>query len=103
MSQIKSLTMISPLSLQLSPVTQENEGYAMTFVNNVLKRTGRDVWTVSSDSTVYDALQKMADESVGALMVVDGGNLVGVLSEPDYGRKIILHGKASNDTSSRKS
>jgi CBS domain-containing protein len=70
----------------------------MSFVTDVLKRKGRDVWTVSSDSTVYDALQEMADKNVGALMVVDGDNLVGVFSERDYARKIILHGKASKDT-----
>ena len=70
----------------------------MTLVTDVLKRKGRDVWTVSSDSTVYDALQEMADKNVGALMVVDGDNLVGVFSERDYARKIILHGKASKDT-----
>jgi len=70
----------------------------MTFVTDVLKRKGRDVWTVSSDSTVYDALQEMADKNVGALMVVDGDKLVGVFSERDYARKIVLHGKASKDT-----
>jgi CBS domain-containing protein len=70
----------------------------MTFVTDLLKRKGRDVWTVSSNSTVYDALQEMADKNVGALMVVDGDSLVGVFSERDYARKIILHGKASKDT-----
>ena len=70
----------------------------MTFVTDVLKRKGRDVWTVSSDTTVYEALQEMADKNVGALMVVDGDKLVGVFSERDYARKIILHGKASKDT-----
>ena len=70
----------------------------MTFVTDVLTRKGRDVWTVSSDSTVYEALQEMADKNVGALMVVDRDKLVGVFSERDYARKIILHGKASKDT-----
>lgn len=70
----------------------------MTFVSEVLKAKGGDVWTVSSDSSVYDALQEMADRNVGALMVVEGGNLVGVFSERDYARKVILQGKASRDT-----
>src|SRR5512146_2905252 len=70
----------------------------MTFVTEVLKAKGRDVWTVSSDSTVYDALQEMADKNVGALLVVEGDKLVGVFSERDYARKVILHGKASKDT-----
>src|SRR5919106_6385428 len=70
----------------------------MNFVADILKAKGRDVWTVSSDSTVYDALQQMADKNVGALLVIEGGQLVGVFSERDYARKIILHGKASKDT-----
>ena len=70
----------------------------MTFVTEVLKAKGRYVWTVSSDSTVYDALQEMADKNVGALLVVEDDKLVGVFSERDYARKVILHGKASKDT-----
>ncbi|HEY7317456.1 MAG TPA: CBS domain-containing protein [Candidatus Binatia bacterium] len=70
----------------------------MTFVTEVLKAKGRDIWTVSSDSSVYDALQEMADKNVGALLVVEGDKLVGVFSERDYARKVILHGKASKDT-----
>src|ERR1043166_223550 len=70
----------------------------MNFVGEILKAKGCDVWTVSSDSTVYDALQEMADKNVGALLVTEGGKLVGVFSERNYARKIILHGKASKDT-----
>src|ERR1700746_2670547 len=70
----------------------------MNFVAEILKAKGRDVWTVSSDSTVYDALQEMADKNVGALLVVEDDKLVGVFSERDYARKVILHGKASKDT-----
>jgi CBS domain-containing protein len=70
----------------------------MNFVAEMLKAKGRDVWTVSSDSTVYDALQEMADKNVGALLVVEDDKLVGVFSERDYARKVILHGKASKDT-----
>jgi CBS domain-containing protein len=70
----------------------------MNFVAEILKAKGRDVWTVSSDSTVYDALQEMADKNVGALLVVEDDKLVGFFSERDYARKVILHGKASKDT-----
>ena len=70
----------------------------MNFVAEILKSKGRDVWTVSSDSTVYDALQEMADKNVGALLVIEDDQLVGVFSERDYARKVILHGKASKDT-----
>lgn len=70
----------------------------MNFVADILKAKGRDVWTVKSDSTVYDALQEMADRNIGALLVVEDDKLVGIFSERDYARKVILHGKASKDT-----
>ncbi len=70
----------------------------MKFVSEILKGKGRDVWTVSPDSTVYDALQVMADKNVGALMVLENDQVVGVFSERDYARKVILKGKASKDT-----
>ena len=70
----------------------------MKFVSEMLKGKGRDVWTVSPDSTVYDALQVMADKNVGALMVLEDDQVVGVISERDYARKVILKGKASKDT-----
>lgn len=67
----------------------------MNFVTEILKTKGHDVWTVLPDSTVYDALQVMADKNVGALVVVENDQLVGIFSERDYARKIILKGKAS--------
>lgn len=70
----------------------------MNFVTEILKTKGHDVWTVSPDSTVYDALQVMADKNVGALMVLERDEVVGVFSERDYARKVILKGKASKDT-----
>lgn len=70
----------------------------MNFVTEILKTKGREVWTVSPDSTVYDALQVMADKNVGALMVLERDEVVGVFSERDYARKVILKGKASKDT-----
>ncbi len=70
----------------------------MKFVSEILKGKGRDVWTVSPDSTVYDALQVMADKNVGALMVLEDDQVVGVFSERDYARKVILKGKASKNT-----
>lgn len=70
----------------------------MNFVTEILMTKGHDVWTVSPDSTVYDALLVMADKNVGALMVCENDNLVGFFSERDYARKVILKGKASKDT-----
>jgi CBS domain-containing protein len=56
-----------------------------------------DVWSVGPDDSVFRALEIMADRNVGALVVLEGGRLVGVLSERDYARKVILRGLASRD------
>lgn len=67
-------------------------------VRSILSRKGSQVWQTSPEATVYDALVMMAEKSVGALPVVSGGRLVGVISERDYARKVVLHGKSSPDT-----
>jgi CBS domain-containing protein len=64
----------------------------------VLKQKGQDIWYVSPDACVYDAIEIMAEKYVGALLVVSEGNLVGVVSERDYARKVILQGKSSKQT-----
>ncbi|WP_291984431.1 CBS domain-containing protein [Luteitalea sp.] len=60
-----------------------------------------DVHAVDPDDTVLDALKVMADHNIGAVLVTAGGGLVGILSERDYARKMVLHGKASHDTTVR--
>ena len=60
-----------------------------------------DVHTVSPDDTVLDALRVMATHNIGAVLVTSGDGLVGILSERDYARKMVLHGKASHDTAVR--
>jgi CBS domain-containing protein len=67
-------------------------------VRLVLKQKGQNVWHVSPDGCVYDAIEIMADKHVGALLVVSEGKLVGVVSERDYARKVILQGKSSKQT-----
>jgi CBS domain-containing protein len=67
-------------------------------VRLVLKQKDQNVWSVSPDACVYDAIEIMADKYVGALMVVFEGVLVGVVSERDYARKVILQGKSSKET-----
>lgn len=70
----------------------------MPLVNDVLKAKGYDVWSIRSDASVYDALQLMAEKEIGALLVIDDDNLVGVISERDYARKVILKGRSSEKT-----
>ncbi|MBI3988183.1 MAG: CBS domain-containing protein [candidate division NC10 bacterium] len=70
----------------------------MTFVRQLLQSKGHEVWSVSPDTSVYDALKVMADKNVGALLVLEGDQLRGIFSERDYARKIILHGKSSKET-----
>lgn len=70
----------------------------MKTVNEVLKDKGREIWTISPSATVFQALELMAEKDIGALPVIQNGKLVGIFSERDYARKIILKGRASKDT-----
>jgi CBS domain-containing protein len=67
-------------------------------VGSILAHKGSAVWSTAPNSMVFDAIQLMADKNVGALPVVDNGQLVGMISERDYTRKVILKGKSSKDT-----
>jgi CBS domain-containing protein len=70
----------------------------MLTVRELLAKKGDQVWSVSPDATVYEALQLMADKNVGAVLVMSGRELHGILSERDYARQVILKGKTSRDT-----
>jgi CBS domain-containing protein len=70
----------------------------MATVRSVLQSKGRQVWSVHPDATVLDALKLMAEKNIGAVLVMDGDALVGILSERDYARKVTLAGKNSKDT-----
>ncbi len=69
----------------------------MKTIRQILKKKGRKIWTISPATRVFDALQVMAEKDVGALLVVNGKTLVGVFSERDYARKVILQGKSSKN------
>ncbi len=70
----------------------------MKTVREVLNGKGREVLSVGPDSTVYDAVELMADRNIGALLVLEGERVLGIVTERDYARQVILKGKASKDT-----
>ena len=70
----------------------------MKTVKQILDKKGYAIHSVTPASTVYEALQKMAQERIGALIVLDGEELAGIVSERDYARKIVLLGQRSADT-----
>lgn len=69
----------------------------MKTVGDILQTKGSEVWTIPPETIVFDALMIMADRNVGALVVLDGAEVAGILSERDYARKVILHGKSSRE------
>ena len=69
----------------------------MITVRDILKAKGHDLISITPDATVYEALTIMADKNVGALVVLDGDMVAGILSERDYARKVILHGRSSKE------
>lgn len=70
----------------------------MITVRMLLESKGYDVWSIPPDAPVYEALKLLAEKDIGALLVTEGGDLRGVVSERDYARKVILKGKASMTT-----
>lgn len=67
-------------------------------VRDILKNKGSDVYTISADQTVFEAIKKMDELDIGALVVMDGKKLMGILSERDYRSKVILKGRTSKTT-----
>jgi len=69
----------------------------MKTLKQLLEAKGGNVYSITPDARVFDALRLMADKSIGALIVMEGGRIAGIISERDYARKVILHGKSSHD------
>ena len=69
----------------------------MKTVRQLLQAKGSQIYAIAPDARVFDALKLMAEKNVGALVVMEGGRLAGIISERDYARKVILHGKSSHD------
>ena len=67
-------------------------------VSDILQTKGSNIYSITSGVSVYDALKVMGEKNIGALLVMEDGNLLGIISERDYARKIILKGKTSHET-----
>ena len=68
-------------------------------VADILQAKGNIIYSVTGSTTVYEAIKVMGEKNIGALLVLEGGTLTGILSERDYARKVVLKGKASRETS----
>jgi len=67
-------------------------------VSQILKTKGNKIWSIASQETAYKALQLMSEKNLGAVLVIDKGKVVGIFTERDYARKVILKGKSSKTT-----
>jgi CBS domain-containing protein len=67
-------------------------------IDEILQHKSPELWTIAPDATVFDAIHLMADRNIGALLVMSGQRLVGVVSERDYTRKVAIKGKSSRET-----
>lgn len=73
----------------------------MKKVADILSRKGKNVTNVPADTSVLDALKIMAEQNIGSIVIIDGGQYMGILTERDYSRKVVLKGKSSTDTTVR--
>ncbi len=85
------------MNLETAPVAELTHLNAGT-LRSVISRKGPAVWSIVPEATVFEALTQMNDKRVGALVVVSAGDLVGIISERDYARKVILKGRSSKHT-----
>ena len=69
-----------------------------TTVGAVLSGKSRDIWSISPETSVYECVEMMAEKKVGALLVMQESDLIGIVSERDYARKVILQGRSSRET-----
>ena len=86
------------LSLRGSVNSAGEEVTVAETIASILKAKGQETWSVAPDTTVYDSIALMARKDIGAVLVISEGKLIGIISERDYARKIILEGRSSRGT-----
>ena len=84
---------------QYETIEQKGRVKMVHTIGQLLKAKGSQIWSIEPEATAYRALQIMAEKNVGALLVIERDQLVGIFSERDYARKVILKGKSSKGTS----
>ena len=77
---------------------QRHQGGGMKLVKHLLDSKGREIISIVEEASVLDAIKLMADRAVGSLLVMDGGDLKGIVTERDYARKVIIKGRSSKST-----
>src|SRR5215813_3766267 len=93
---------LPPTCERLTPVyTKHSTMHPFGTIGEILSHKGTNVWSIGPDATVFDAIHMMADKNVGALLVTQGGKLIGIITERDYTRKVALKGKSSKETAVR--
>ena len=70
----------------------------MKIIKELLEEKGRNVWSIGPDANVYDALKLMAENEIGSLIVLEDNRTIGIITERDYARSVVLRGRASKDT-----
>jgi CBS domain-containing protein len=86
---------------RVSLLSDGQRGTHMMTVRELLEQKGGVVWTIGPNMSVFEAIKTMAEKGIGALVVMEGSELVGIISERDYARKVVLQGKSSKGTSCR--
>jgi CBS domain-containing protein len=85
----------------IDAANREPLGELRTTVRTLLKQKSEEIWTIAPTASVYDAIKLMAEKRIGAVLVTEGSELVGILSERDYARKVVLQDKSSKTTAVR--
>src|SRR4051812_25673433 len=84
--------------LSNTPMLYSNTMKSIGSIGTLLHHKGSTVWSISPEDTVFEAIQFLAEKNIGALLVMDGPELIGIFSERDYTRKVALEGRSSRET-----